>query len=257
MELLPVRLPLLHEGDDLVSAVCERINLNSDDIVAVSSKAVAIVEGAAIDLSKIEVTDEALAWEEKLKRTKRNPAFRQAILNEAVRLNGKASDACPQAMLCELKPDGVDQGTVLAVNAGLDLSNIPDAFAIGWPIDCVASVRRIKAELEDKQTGPFGVVLTDSCCRPRRVGVTAMALTVAGFDPIKNMVGSKDLYGHELAMTMEATADQLATAANFLMGNSSEQIPVVVIRGHNLPMTDYCGWVDGIDPEEDLFRGLL
>jgi len=58
-------------------------------------------------------------------------------------------------------------------------------------------------------------------------------------------------------MTFEATADQLATAANFLMGNAAESVPAVILRGHGITLTEDEGWVPGIKPEEDLFKGLF
>lgn len=84
-----------------------------------------------------------------------------------------------------------------------------------------------------------------------------MALTVAGFDPIISQVGKQDLFGHDMTMTSEAVADQLATAANYIMGNINQAIPAVVIRGHTLPMTQFSGWVPGMSAEEDMFQGMF
>ena len=69
--------------------------------------------------------------------------------------------------------------------------------------------------------------------------------------------GKQDLFGKELKITTEAIADQLATVANTLMGNASQATPVVIIRDHGLPFSDLAGWVPGIEPSEDLFRGIL
>lgn len=85
-------------------------------------------------------------------------------------------------------------------------------------------------------------------------GVTAFALVVVGFDPIENYIGKKDLFGRQLLVTREARADQLATAANFLMGNADQAIPAVIVRGHGLPFSDFAGWVPGIKKEEDMFN---
>jgi coenzyme F420-0:L-glutamate ligase/coenzyme F420-1:gamma-L-glutamate ligase len=82
-------------------------------------------------------------------------------------------------------------------------------------------------------------------------------LTVSGFDPLISQIDTPDLFGTPLKMTHEATADQLATAANFLMGNADESTPAVVIRDHGLPLTDFHGWVPGIARKDDLFAGLL
>ncbi len=103
----------------------------------------------------------------------------------------------------------------------------------------------------------IGLLLSDSSCRPSRQGVTAFALTVCGFDPVRSDIGKKDLHGNALRITQEAVADQLATAANMVMGNAAQCIPAAVIRDHDIPLSDFCGWVDGIEPEDDLFRDML
>ena len=173
-----------------------------------------------------------------------------------------------------------EQGTIITANAGLDESNTEKGTAVGWPEDPVSSARRLRQQLEehmrDKGKGirteeshrPFSlspyplsthlaVIITDSCVRPRRWGVTAFALAVAGIDPLRDEVGREDLFGRKLRITKEAVADQLATAANMLMGNADQSIPAVIIRDHGLTLSEYEGWVPGIEPEEDLFRGIF
>jgi coenzyme F420-0:L-glutamate ligase/coenzyme F420-1:gamma-L-glutamate ligase len=103
----------------------------------------------------------------------------------------------------------------------------------------------------------IAVIVGDSCCVMTRRGVTAFALTCAGIDPLKSEVGSKDLFGKKLNITHEAIADQLATAANAVMGNAAQSTPAAVIRNHGMELTEFCGWVPGIPPEEDLYRDLL
>lgn len=82
----------------------------------------------------------------------------------------------------------------------------------------------------------------------------AFALVCDGIDPVKSEVGRKDLFGKPLRFTLEAVADQLATAANFVMGNADQSVPAAIIRDHGLALGNFSGWVDGIDPDEDLFR---
>jgi F420-0:gamma-glutamyl ligase len=103
----------------------------------------------------------------------------------------------------------------------------------------------------------IAVIVTDSCLRHGRIGVIAFALTACGIDPIRSEIGKEDLFGHKLRITQEAIADQLSTAANFLMGNAAQCTPAVLIRGHGLPFSGFSGWVPGVEPEEDIFRGIL
>lgn len=257
MELIAIPTPVLQPGDDLTQILLAQTEFKDGDILAISSKAVATVEDAAIDLSQLTVSSEAKQWVETLQRNHPDPAFRQAVLEETVRLNGTVVGSCPNAMLTELKPTGLETGTILAANAGLDRSNVEEGHAIGWPIDPLLSTQKLHESLQDKSGKQIGVLLTDSCCRPRRIGVTAISLTACGFHPLFSHVGHLDLFGRELHMTNEAVADQLATATNMLMGNANECTPAVLVRDHGIELTDYCGWVPGIEPEEDLFKGVL
>lgn len=257
MQLLPLHTGKLNYKANLVGALAHAGTFEDGDIVAISSKVIAYTEGAAIDLSTLEVSAEAERWAQKLNRTNKNPAFRQAVLNETARMNGRVLNGCPFAMLCELEPESLDQGVILAVNAGLDMSNIDEGYAIGWPTDPVHSAKQLRSELQEYTGKTLGIIITDSCCHPRRWGVGAMALTVAGMDPLVDEVGRKDLWGDTLTMTKEAVADQLATAANYLMGNADQAVPGVIIRNSNLPLSEYAGWVPGIQPDEDIFQGLV
>ncbi|MDD4318703.1 MAG: coenzyme F420-0:L-glutamate ligase [Candidatus Peribacteraceae bacterium] len=255
MQLFPIPTPILKKGDDLARIFAEHAAFLEGDVVVVSSKAVATVEGAAVDLRPVQPSDEAVRW---AKETgSRTAAFLQATLDETKRLNGRVVGACPGAILTEVVPAGFPHGTILTANAGMDESNVEKGWAVGWPRDPVASAGSLRRALEKETGGRIAVILTDSCCRPRRWGVTAFALTAAGIDPLRPQEGKEDLFGRKLRITTEAVADQLATAANYLMGNAGQSVPAVIVRGHGLPLSDFEGWVPGIAPDEDLFRGVI
>jgi coenzyme F420-0:L-glutamate ligase / coenzyme F420-1:gamma-L-glutamate ligase len=303
MILLPLTTPLLRSGDDLATILCRTGAIHNGDILVLSSKALATVEGAQIDLSGIEISEEAKKYAECCNQ---DPRFTQAILEETTRMNGRVVGTCPYALFTALRPEGMEAGVILCPNAGLDQSNVEQGFAIGWPRDAVGSIERLREKIvvalekgieENALTptlslplrqgfegqargegdiiptnyqlfthrsfgagGPttnFAVILSDSCCKPARLGVTAFALTCAGIDPLKSEVGSSDLFGKPLRMTHEALADQLATAGNILMGNAGQCTPAAIIRDHNIPFSNYSGWVNGIEPKDDLFADLL
>lgn len=254
MELFPIRTGHLQKGGDLVAALLENAAVQANDILVISSKVVATIEGAAVKLEDIEVSDAAQAWAEKHGRS---PAFRQAVLNELQRMHGRILDENSRFMRSEVRPDGMPKGTILTAAAGLDESNIDAGYTVGWPHDPVTSAKKIQEEILEKTGCRVGVVISDSCLLPRRLGVIAQALVAVGFDPIETQIGQPDLHGKPLRVTNEARADQLATAANYLMGNANQATPAVIVRNHGLPMTDFAGWVPGIEPEEDLFKGLL
>lgn len=309
MLILPMHTRVIRPSDDLVFVLLEaarRLQISKfrhQDIVVVSSKAVATAEGRIINLGALKISGEA----EKLsKQCGRSPGFCQAVLDEAQFRNGEVCGTCPGsprgapllprrggakwgAILTELKPQGLTTGTIFAPNAGLDESNIEKGFAVGWPADPVGSVRKLRGTFEVQiqdsktprlrqgfagqarrqdskqvpspksqvQSPKLAVILSDSCCMPRRRGVTAYALAVSGIDPLQDEAGKKDLFGKPLQITVEAVADQLATAANALMGNAAQSIPAVIIRDHGLNMSNFEGWVPGIEPGEDMFHELL
>ncbi len=287
MILLPLTTPLLRSGDDLATILCRTGAIHNGDILVLSSKALATVEGAQIDLSAIEISEEAKKY---AITCNQDPRFTQAILEETTRMNGRVVGTCPYALFTALRPEGMEAGMILCPNAGLDQSNVEQGFAIGWPRDCVSSTKRFQQDIlryfkketnETKEsnetedstsyklftrrsqsaggqpTSSIAIILSDSCCKPARLGVTAFALTCAGIDPLKSEVGSSDLFGKPLRMTHEALADQLATAGNILMGNAGQCTPAAIIRDHNIPFSHYSGWVNGIEPKDDLFADLL
>lgn len=254
MIILPVHTPILKQDDDLASIFAKHVQPQSQDIVVVSSKAIATVEGNSIDLSTIDPSDEARAWSVK---TGRSPAFCEAVLQETRRLNGTVLGFCPGALLAQVRPAGLASGTILTANAGLDESNVRDGHAVGWPEDPVASAVALRKRLQESTKGDIAIIVSDSCCVPRRWGVTAYALAVAGLDPLKSEIGSTDLFGKKLRVTQEAMADQLAVAGNFLMGNAGQSVPAAVMRDHGLTLGAFEGWVPGIEPDEDLFKSLV
>lgn len=247
MIVLPVPTRLLGPGDDLAAAIVGAVKLEKGDIVVISSKAVARTEGRMFDLTKIVPTAKATSLSSECSQ---DPRLNQLVLDETKRMNGEIAGTSPYVLLTSLRPNGMT-GRILCPNAGIDQSNVEKDSAIGWPEDAVASAKKLSAALK------AAVIISDSCCVPGRLGVTAFALTCCGVEPLKSEVGEADLFGKKLRVTHEAVADQLATAANSVMGNAAQSAPAAVIRGSGLASSDFCGWVPGIEPEEDLFRGMI
>ncbi|MFA5799664.1 MAG: coenzyme F420-0:L-glutamate ligase [Candidatus Peribacteraceae bacterium] len=259
MLCLPIPTPRLRADDDLAVILAANGHLKDGDILLVSSKVIATVEGRMMALKSVHPGKRALTL---ALTCGQDPAFTELVLRETKRMNGVIAGTCPFALLTSLKPEGMRRGRILCPNAGLDQSNVQRGFAIGWPDDPVKSAHALRAKLlmsleknkRTKRKKKIAVIVTDSCCRPGRTGVTAFALVCDGVNPFQSEVGNADLFGKPLRFTHEAVADQLATAANFVMGNAGQSIPAAIVRDHGLPLTEFSGWVDGIDPEEDLFR---
>ncbi len=244
---MPIITKRLKQGDDLAMILGKIADFNERDILVVSSKVIATCEGAKIELKKNTPTEEA----KKLSvLCHQDPHFTQAVLDEMKRMNGEVAGVSPYALLTSLKPNGMKKGRILCPNAGLDRSNVENGYVIGWPKDPVASVRKLSETLK------IPVIISDSCCAASRLGVTAFALCCCHLDPIRSEIGKPDLFGHPMLITNEATADQLATAANAAMGNADQSSPAAIIRDHGIPRSNFCGWVDGIEPDEDMFRAI-
>lgn len=250
MHILPIRTVVLEPGMDLATEILKSADIKSGDIIVVSSKAMAICENASVTLDSFTPSDEAKKY---AALCNQDPALTEFILHETARMHGRVAGTSPFVLLTELRPQGM-KGTILCPNAGVDQSNIASGMAVGWPKDPVQSAVILQADLEEKTGVSVGIIVSDSGCMPARLGVTAFALTCAGLDPVKSEVGSEDLFGKPLLFTQEAIADQLATAANAAMGNAGQSTPAAVIRGHGLPHADFAGWVDGIDPNDDIFK---
>jgi coenzyme F420-0:L-glutamate ligase/coenzyme F420-1:gamma-L-glutamate ligase len=246
MELLPLKTGILRAGDDLAAALKAAGDIRPNDIVVLSSKAVATCEDAFVDLTTIDISDAARSEAEK---TRRSPEFCQAVLDEAARMNGHVSGRCPGAMLCLVRPH--PKVSILAANAGMDQSNVPEGLALGWPRDAAASSKRLATEIG------CAVIIVDSCCAPFRTGISAYALACTGIDPIRDERGKHDLFGKPLHITQDSIADDLSAAANLLMGNAAQATPAVIVRNHGFARSDFSGWIETFSPKEDLFKDVM
>ncbi len=255
MHILPISTPILNAGNSLAEALCHDGEICDGDILVISSKAVATVEGAAIDLAALNISAEAISLAKDC-GIEKSTAFYQAVIEETARMGGSIIRGNHGVVLTELQPKGCT-GTLLVPNAGLDSSNILDGYAIGWPRDPVESAKNLKREISSKIEGEVAVLLSDSCLSPRRVGVTAFALCAVGIDPLESLIGTPDLYKKDMTMTVEAVADQLAVIANFVMGNAGQSRPAAVIREHGISFCDFSGWVPGIERERDVYHLVL
>src|SRR3989344_5388672 len=137
MKLLPGQTSRIEPGDDLEHILRDALQmtngkLQADDILVISSKAVATAEGRIVDLSSLTPSEEAKTLS---KQCGRSPEFCEAVLEETKKRNGIVKGTCPGAILTELQPNGLQIGTILTANAGLDESNTKQGTAVGWPED--------------------------------------------------------------------------------------------------------------------------
>ena len=225
MEIFPIKVPKMSPGFDLFRAILEsKFNFKEDDILVISSKFVSVSEGAVIDLKKVKVSKKA---KELALRFKMDERIAQLTLQESQQI----VSGIPGFLLT------INDG-MIAPNAGIDKSNSPPGKVIVYPKDSFRSAKLLRRKLFDKLRIRVGVVISDSRLMPTRIGCTGIAIGVSGFEPVEDERGKKDLFGKKLRVTFKATADCLATIGIFEMGEASETVPIVVIRGADIKRTE-------------------
>jgi len=235
-------VPEIEAGDDLAALLgdaAERAGgLEDADVLVVAQKAVSKAEGRVVALDGVEPSARALELADD-----RDPRHVEWILRESARV----VRVRPPLIISETR-----HGYVCA-SAGVDASNAKgEGTLVLLPLDPDGSAARLREALRERTGRDVGVIVSDSFGRPFRQGTTEVALGVAGITGLLDLRGLRDSAGYELHATQIAVADELAAAAELVMGKV-RGIPAAVVRG-----VDVRGEGSGRDlviPEErDLFR---
>lgn len=224
VEIRPVRgLPEIREGDDVAREIAdaarkERMRWEHGDVVVVAQKIVSKAEGCVVELSTVKASADA---EQLAAKVGKDARLVEVILRESRRI--VRSDP---VMIMETQ-----HGFVCA-NAGVDHSNVPGSDVVTvLPRDPDGSARGLAAALRAQTGKRLAVIISDTFGRPWRLGLTNVAIGVAGVPALVDLRGTRDRDGKPLTATILAVADELASAAGLVMGKA-EGIPVVVIRGY-------------------------
>jgi coenzyme F420-0:L-glutamate ligase/coenzyme F420-1:gamma-L-glutamate ligase len=241
-------LPELRPGDDLAALIAgaadaSGVQIGDGDVLAIAQKAVSKVEGRLRELSEVAPSDEARGLGARLDK---DPRLVQAILDE--------SDAVLRAERGVLIVR-TRHGLVCA-NAGVDQSNVPGEDVVSLlPVDPDGSARALRAALASLLGARPAVVICDSLGRAWRLGQADVAIGCAGLAPLSDLRGRPDTEGRELTASIEAVADQAASAAALVRAKAGREA-VVVLRGleHHVTEEDGLGAAAIIRPAaEDLF----
>ena len=119
---------------------------------------------------------------------------------------------------------------ILTANAGVDLKNCPPGHAMLLPRNADTSAAELRKLLEMHYGGHLGVIIVDSRVTPMRLGTVGLAIGISGLNPVRDFRGTSDLYGRKVKVTRTNVADDLASAAHLLMGESEERIGLVIAR---------------------------
>jgi coenzyme F420-0:L-glutamate ligase/coenzyme F420-1:gamma-L-glutamate ligase len=222
-------LPIVRPGDDVAGLLCAACpDLRDGDVVVVASKIVAKAEGM---LEAVDPTDPL--------------SHKPLVERESVRVLRRRGDL----VISETK-----HGFVCA-NAGIDRSNVDDGWVVLLPDDPDRSARRLRDGIRARGGVEVAVVVSDTFGRTWRRGLTDVALGCAGIGALLDLRGSTDSYGHELQVTVVAVVDEIAGAAELVMGKASG-IAAAVVRGIDPAWLRRGNVREEIvrPPDEDLFR---
>jgi coenzyme F420-0:L-glutamate ligase/coenzyme F420-1:gamma-L-glutamate ligase len=231
IELIPITgIGEIAPGDVLadVIAVAAGDQLREGDVLVVTQKIVSKAEGRLVEVDP------------------NDPLSHKAVVEEeSVRILRRRGDL----IMSETK-----HGFVCA-NAGIDLSNVERGYCALLPVDSDRSARRIRDGLRAKAGVTVGVIVSDTFGRTWRRGLTDVAIGTAGIAAIVDLRGATDTYGRTLQVTEVCVADEIAGAAELVMGKATG-VPVAIVRGVDPSWLRESSVKDEIirHPSEDLFR---
>ena len=235
----------VRQGDSIGRIIlegCSRLSLSliEGDILVAAHKIVSKAEGRVIRLDTIQPTTRALELSRELDK---DPRVMEIILRESRRIIRKGGGT----IIVE-----THHGFICA-NAGVDLSNVGLGQIALLPEEPDLSANRIREEIMQLSGVTPGVIISDSFGRPWRLGTVDVAVGVSGLKPFKDDRGKKDIYGYELKAAVAAVADEIAAAAELVMGKR-DGVPVAIVRGYNIEGRSGSA-KELLRPEaEDLFR---
>ncbi len=240
-------MPIIKEGDNLAKMVWEATEkqgtpIQNGDIIVITHVVVSRSEGNVVSLDSVIPSDFAKIF---AKRFNKDPNLIEVILREA-RSIIRMGDG---RLITETK-----HGFVCA-NSGVDRSNVPGKRnVVLLPENPDRSAREIRGNIKKVSGKDVAVIISDTHGRPLREGEINIAIGVAGINPIRDRRKEKDLFGYTLKVKRTAIADELSSAAELVVGQADEGVPVALIRGYSYPKFERAKSTDLIRPrEKDLF----
>jgi coenzyme F420-0:L-glutamate ligase/coenzyme F420-1:gamma-L-glutamate ligase len=240
-------LPIVKEGDDLASLICQAAEkqgtpVQNGDIIVATHVIVSRAEGNIVNLETVTPSEFAKSV---AKRTGKDPRLVEVVLRESgsiVRMSdGKLITETKQGLIC--------------ANSGVDVSNVSgDSNVALLPEDADRSAQTIRQKIMQIAGKDVAVIVSDTHGRPLRQGEINIALGTAGFEPLRDRRGEKDLFGYTIRIKRTAIADELASAAELVIGQTNEGIPAAIIRGYAYLKSETANATMMIRPaKEDLF----
>ncbi|MDI6690914.1 MAG: coenzyme F420-0:L-glutamate ligase [Candidatus Bathyarchaeota archaeon] len=245
--------PLIKPGDNIAKTIVETVGKNGlkiedGDIIVAAQKIFSKAEGRVARLRDVVPSKKA---HEIAKKTGKGPKFVELVLKETKRI----VKASREVLLVE------DKHGLVCINAGIDKSNVEGAgnFAL-LPANPDKSAQKCRREIKKLTGKTVAIIICDTYSRPFKRGQVNFAIGLAGIKPFKDYRGKKDLFGQILKVKNVAVADEIAAAAELLMGQADEATPVVIFKGLN-NVVQFCEDCSAdelqISRKEDLFKKAL
>jgi len=240
-------LPIIKGGDNLAELICNAAEeqgtpIQEGDILVVTHVIVSRAEGKIVNLDDVVPSEFAKSIATQYEK---DPAMVEVVLRESKSIKRMGDGK----LITETK-----HGFVCA-NSGVDKSNVPGEKIVALlPDDPDVSAERIRQEVKRLTGCDVAVIISDTHGRPLREGEINVAIGVAGIKPIRDRRGEKDLFGYVLKVKQTAVADELCSAAELVIGQADEGVPVAIIRGYKYQKFENAKATELIrSAEKDLF----
>jgi coenzyme F420-0:L-glutamate ligase len=250
MELFALKLPLIKKGDPLLDIIISVLDeqgksLKEGDIVVIAEKVVATSQGRVVNLSDVKkISLEAKKLSELYDMDER---YVELILREASMIIGGMT----HVILAKVND-------FLIANAGIDQSNAGPNKVVLLPSNLKKVVWEYRDSLKKKYNlKDLGLIIADSRVQPLRKGTIGIAIATAGFEPIEDLIGHPDLFNRPMEITTRAIADDLASAAQFLLSEADQRTPVVIIRNSNIEFTENPVSTPEMEAEKCLYMNIF
>jgi coenzyme F420-0:L-glutamate ligase/coenzyme F420-1:gamma-L-glutamate ligase len=244
VQIIPVQgLPLIKEGDDIAQMIGNAAEkqgtpVQDGDVIVITHVMVSKAEGNIINLDMVQPSEFA---ETIAKQSEKDPALVEVVLREAKSIarmgNGNIITETKHGWFC--------------ANSGVDRSNVSGERNVALlPTDPDKSAAEVRKKIKEIIGKDVAVIISDTHGRPLRDGEINVAVGAAGFKSIRDRRGEKDLYGYTLRVKRTAIADELASAAELVIGQANEGIPTAIIRGYPYPKSEDAKATELIRPKE-------
>ncbi len=229
LSVFPIKSSSKTEKFDLFESLksdleIEGLKPQNGDVIAISSKYVANSQGRIVEYDKVFPSLDAGIIASKFHV---KPKIAEIIIRESDIIFG----GIPGFVI-------TSSDYIMAPNAGIDKSNARKGDVILYPIDPYTVSEQLRRKFLLTYYIHVGIIIIDSRLMPARTGTVGVTIACAGIEPLSDLRGQKDLHGNPLKVTFQAVADDLASIANFKMGEGAEAIPAVLIRDSGARLTD-------------------